>query len=323
MERRPEMKAAVVKEAGRLPVYAEFAEPVAKAGENRVAVTAAAISHAARARAAGTHYSASNHYPMVPGIDGVGQLADGQRVYFAGPRAPYGSMAEVAVAPAALCVPLPETIDDVTAAAIANPGMSSWAALQLRAGLQPGQTVLVNGATGVAGRLAVQIARHLGAGRVIATGRNAGALQRVVELGADATVSLLQEDSALEDALKAEFAGGVDVVVDYLWGRSAEQVLIAGAKAGPDGRPIRFVQVGSASGADITLPSAVLRSSPIELMGGGLGSVSVDGLAAAVGDMLAAAVPAGFEIVTETVPLAEVEQAWTLDGPARTVLVMG
>lgn len=317
------MKAAVVNQAGASPVYAEFAEPVAGAGENRIVVTAVAISHAARARAAGTHYSATNRYPLIPGIDGVGRLADGRRVYFAGPRAPFGSMAEVAVAPTMLCVPLPDAIDDVTAAAIANPGMSSWAALQLRAGLQRGQTVLVNGATGVAGRLAVQIARHLGAGRVIATGRDAAGLQRVAELGADVTISLLQDDTALEEQLKAEFARGVDVVIDYLWGRSAERLLIAGAKAGPDGRTIRFVQVGSASGPDITLPSAVLRSSPIELTGGGLGSVSLDGLAAAVGEMLAAAVPAGFEIATEAVPLAEVERAWTLDGPARTVLVTG
>jgi len=316
------MKAAVVMEAGTGPVYGEFAEPVAGEGEQRIAVTAAAISHATRGRAAGRHYSATNRYPLIPGIDGVGRLADGQRVYFAGPRAPFGSMAGVAVASAALCVPLPDGVDDVTAAAIANPGMSSWAALQRRAGLQPGQTVLVNGATGVAGRLAVQIARHLGAGRVIATGRDAATLQRVAALGADATISLLQEDAALEDALKAEFARGVDVVIDYLWGPSAEQLLIAGAKTGPDGRPIRFVQVGSASSEDITLPGAVLRGSAIELMGSGIGSVSIDGLVATVAEMLATVGPASLEIATKAVPLAEVERAWDSDGPARTVFVM-
>jgi NADPH:quinone reductase-like Zn-dependent oxidoreductase len=220
-------------------------------------------------------------------------------------------------------VPLPDAIDDVTAAAIANPGMSSWAALQLRAGLQSGQTVLVNGATGVSGRLAVQIARHLGAGRVIATGRDAAALQRVSTLGADATISLLQDDAALEEQLMSEFARGVDVVLDYLWGRSAEQLLIAGAKAGPDGRPIRFVQVGSMSGADITLPSAVLRGSAIELMGSGIGSVSIDALFAAVAEMFAAVESAGFEIATNAVPLADVEAVWDMEGPARTVLVTG
>jgi len=317
------MKAAVVKEAGAPPVYDNFDTPMAGAGENLIAVKAAAISHAARARAAGTHYSAANRYPLVPGIDGVGTLPDGRRVYFAGPRAPFGSMAELSVAPNALCVPLPDEVDDVTAAAIANPAMSSWAALKLRAGLQPGQTVLVNGATGVAGRLAVQIARHLGAARVIATGRDAAALQQVRELGADATVSLLQAEGALEEELKTEFARGVDVVIDYLWGRSAEQLLVAGAKAGPDGRSIRFVQLGSASGADITLPSAVLRSSPIELLGGGLGSVSIEGLIVSVREMLSAIVPAGFQIATKAVPLAQIGQVWDAEGTARTVLVTG
>lgn len=314
------MKAALVQAAGHAPVYAEFAEPVAEAGEQRIAVTAAAISHATRGRAAGTHYSAANRYPFVPGVDGVGRLDDGQRVYFAGPRAPFGSMAELCVAPSTLCVPIPDGLDDVSAAALANPGMSSWAALKLRAGLKPGQTVLVNGATGTAGRLAVQIARHLGAAKVIATGRDPEALRRAAEVGADVTVSLLRDD--LEGALKAEFAQGVDVVIDYLWGASAEQVLIAGAKAGPDGRAIRFVQVGSASGGEITLPSAVLRSSAIELLGSGLGSIPLDGLAAAVAEMFAAAVEKGFEVETRAVPLAEVERVWNdVDGP-RTVLTV-
>ena len=96
-----------------------------------------------------------------------------RRVYFVLPRAPYGSMAEQAVVPSAHCVPLPDELDDVTAAAIANPGMSSWAAYTERARLKAGETVLVNGATGTAGRLAVQIAKYLGARKVIATGRNA------------------------------------------------------------------------------------------------------------------------------------------------------
>jgi NADPH:quinone reductase-like Zn-dependent oxidoreductase len=323
MERSHEMKAALVTEAGATPVCGVFAEPVAGPGENRIAVSAAAISHATRGRASGKHYSSRNVYPLIPGIDGVGRLADGQRVYFAGPREPFGGMAEVAVAPAAMCVPVPDDVDDVTAAAIANPGMSSWAALELRAGLQPGQTVLVNGATGIAGRLAVQIARYLGAGRVIATGRDAAALERAAALGADSTISLLQEADALEDALKTEFARGVDVVIDYLWGRSAEQLLVAGAKVGPEGRAIRFVQVGSAGGEDITLPGAVLRGSAIQLMGSGIGSVSLDGLVATVRKLFAATAPAGFMIDTTAVPLSQVDEAWNAAGATRTVLVMG
>jgi NADPH:quinone reductase-like Zn-dependent oxidoreductase len=167
---------------------------------------------------------------LVVGVDGVGCLDDGSRVYFALPRPPNGSMAERTVAPSAQCLPLPDDLDDVTAAAIANPGMSSWAAYMERAKLRAGETVLVNGATGTAGRLAVQIAKHFGAKQVIATGRNTESLKEVAALGADVTVPLVADEEVLEESLKEYFARGVDVVVDYLWGRSAERLLIAAAK---------------------------------------------------------------------------------------------
>ncbi len=212
------MKAALVRAAGQTPVYGEIAEPVPVASETRVTVTAAAISQVAKSRASGAHYSASGQFPFVAGIDGVGRLDDGSRVYFVLPRAPYGSMAEVAVVPSAQCVPLPDGLDDVTAAAIANPGLSSWAAYTQRARLNAGETVLVNGATGTAGRLAVQIAKHLGASKVIATGRNADALDTVAALGADVTIPLAASRAELEARFEEQFAEGVDVVVDYLWG---------------------------------------------------------------------------------------------------------
>jgi NADPH:quinone reductase-like Zn-dependent oxidoreductase len=130
---------------------------------------------------------------MVVGVDGVGTTHSGQRVYFCMPAAPFGGMAEKTLVPTANCVVLPEDLDDVRAAALANPGMSSVAALKTRADLRRGDTVLVNGATGAAGTLAVQLAKHLGAGKVIATGRDAAALQRVAGLGADVTISLLDD----------------------------------------------------------------------------------------------------------------------------------
>jgi NADPH:quinone reductase-like Zn-dependent oxidoreductase len=205
----------------------------------------------------------------------------------------------------------------VTAAAIANPGMSSWAAYTERAQLKAGETVLVNGATGTAGRLAVQIARHLGAGKVIASGRNVDALRSVAALGADVTIPLVEPEPALEDCFKEHFAEGVDVVIDYLWGKSAERLLSAGAKAGKDAAPIRFVQIGSVSGANITLPSAALRSSAIELMGSGLGSIPLDRFINAIGGLMQATVLGGFKIATKPVPLSEVEQAWSRDDSAR------
>lgn len=310
------MKAAIVTQAGqKAPVYGDFEEPVAGPGEAIVQVAAAAISPLVRGRAAGTHYSSGGAFPFVAGVDGVGRLEDGRRVAFALPRAPFGTMAERTAVPEAHIVPLPDALDDVTAAALINPGMSSFAALTERARLKRGETVLINGATGAAGSLAVHIARHLGAKRVIATGRNQAAL------GADVAIPLAGDGDALERQFKAEFAQGIDVVLDYLWGPSAERLLIAAAKAGADGVAIRFVQIGSASGGEITLPGAVLRSSAIELMGSGIGSIALERLVAAIGGVLNAAAADGFTLPARAMPLAEVEQAWALEGE-RVVLTV-
>jgi NADPH:quinone reductase-like Zn-dependent oxidoreductase len=318
------MKAAIVSRAGQAPVYADFREPVAGPGESLITVTAAAISHVVKGRASGTHYSSSGQFPFVVGIDGVGRLEDGRRVYFIVPKGPDGSMAERTVAPSMFCLPLPAALDDVTVAAIANPGMSSWAAYAERAKLKVGETVLVNGATGTSGRLAVQIAKHLGAKKVIATARNAKALDEVSALGADVVIPLVEDEAVLEGSFKKVFAEGVDVVIDYLWGKSAERLLIAAAKAGPEAVPIRFVQIGAMSRSDITLPSAVLRSSAISLMGSGIGSVQIAPLVACIRELLDAAAPAGFEIATKPVPLADVERAWAEDDSRRrTVFTLG
>jgi NADPH:quinone reductase-like Zn-dependent oxidoreductase len=308
------MKAAIVLEAGKPPVYGDFQDPAPGNGEVRINVTAAALSNVVRSRASGTHYSSSGDLPFVVGIDGVGRLDDGSRVYFVLPRPPLGSMSERTVVRRSQCVALPDELDDVTAAAIANPGMSAWAAFKERGKLAAGETVLVNGATGTAGRLAVQIAKYMGARKVIATGRNVEALKSLVRLGADVTIPLMQDGDALENAFQQQFADGVDVVVDYLWGPSAEQLIIAGAKAGKEAVPIRFVHVGSVSAPDITLPSAALRSSAIELMGSGIGSISVDRLLKSIEELMQATVRGRFEIATKAIPLSAVEEAWLMAG---------
>jgi len=311
------MKAAIVRAPGATPVYGDFAEPQPADKLVRVTVSAAALSQVTRARAAGRHYSSSGAFPCVPGIDGVGLLDDGRRVYFVLPEAPHGALAEQTLVRADRCFDVPDGLDGVVAAAIANPGMSSWVALTERARLKPGETVLVNGATGAAGRLAVKIARHLGAGKVVATGRNAAVL---AELGADATIQLGGDADALERRFMEVFAEGVDVVIDYLWGISAERLLIAAAKAGCDAVPLRFVEVGSVSGETIALPSAVLRASAIELMGSGVGSVPFDRLIAAAGAVLRAAVPVGLTIAARSVPLSAVERAWETPDDGRRVV---
>lgn len=197
--------------------------------------------------------------------------------------------------------------------------MSSWAAFTLRARLKPGETVLVNGATGSSGQLAVRIARHLGAKKVIATGRNT---EMLASLGADVTIPLTDDTDQLEELLKEQFAGGIDVVVDYLWGQSAERILNAAAKMARDATPMRFVQIGTMSGLDITLPGAILRSSAIELLGSGLGSVTLEDLVASVGGMLNAAIPAGLSLTTDPVPLADVTTAWPRNDGSRIVFTV-
>jgi NADPH:quinone reductase-like Zn-dependent oxidoreductase len=315
------MKAAIVVEAGKTPVYGDFSEPAPADGEVLVKVSAAALSNVVRSRASGTHYSSSHQFPFIIGIDGVGHLDNGRRVYFALPKAPFGSMAEKTVVRSSQCISLPDKLDDVTAAAIANPGMSAWAALKERARLTTGETVLVNGATGAAGRLAVQIAKYMGARKVVATGRNTEALKALAALGADVTIPLGDCGDEFEDALQEQFRGdGIDIVLDYLWGQSAERIIIGGAKAGKEAVPIRFVHIGAVSGPDITLPSAALRSSAITLMGSGIGSIPVERMVKSIDDLMNATVAGGFAIETKTFPLSAVENVWATAGSTPRIV---
>lgn len=320
------MKAAVVTQAGAAPVYADFADPAAAPGHVLIDVEACALSHVTRGRASGTHYSSSGAFPFVAGVDGVGRREDGARVYFFAPEAPFGGLAQRTLVAESHCVALPEfpdSLDARTAAAIAIPGMSSWAALTERAHFKAGETVLVNGATGASGFLAVQIAKHLGAAKVIATGRHAPTLAALEAAGADAVISLEQDDAARVRALEPHFRAGVDVVLDYLWGASAQTLLTTAAKTLPDAYPLRFVQIGSISGTQIDLPGAVLRASAISLLGSGIGSVPLSRLMNALREVMLAAEPARLRIDTRHVALADIAEGWALnDARARTVITM-
>lgn len=314
------MKAAVVFDLNDGPIWADFTEPQPAAGYTLIDVRAAAISHVVKGRASGRHYSFDGTLPFVVGIDGVGMTSDGQRVYFAFPSAPFGSMAQRAPVALQNCLPLPDALDDISAAAMANPGMSAWAALVKRAQFQAGETVLINGATGSAGQLAVQIARYLGAKKIIATGRNTQAL---AALAVDECIDLTADEQTLNAQFAAASAGQIDVVVDYLWGRSAELLLPILAKYTPGDKPVRYVQVGSLAGADIGLNGAVLRAAPLQLMGSGIGSLTMPQLLAATGEMLQAAVPGHFTIATTPLPLRDVATAWPRDNSQkRTVFTL-
>ena len=307
------MRAAVVRAFNAPPSYSTFADPVAGEGELPVTITAAGLHPIVKSLANGTHYGSEGELPFVPGVDGVGRLEDGTRVYFGGLRNPYGTFCERGVAPNWLSIPLPDGLDDATAAGIANPAMSSWLALTARAKFVPGESVLILGATGVAGQLAVQNAKRLGARRVTGVGRNPEALEGLKELGADAVVSLDQEHDSLVSALRSEYAeAGVDVVLDYLCGQPAESMLEAISQRGlrKAAARVRFVQIGSSAGDAVILKAATLRSSGLEMLGSGFGSASLPQIVEAVKEFFKAAAAEPYQFKVKTAPLSEVETLW-------------
>jgi NADPH:quinone reductase-like Zn-dependent oxidoreductase len=313
------MRAAVVIDLKKPPVYEEFHEPTPGEGEVLIKVRAAGLHPVVKARASGAHYSSSREVPMVPGVDGVGTLEDGSRVFFGAARQKFGTMAEVTVAARGMCIPLPDGIGDLEAAAIVNPGMSAWLSLKARAALAAGETVLINGATGVAGQLAVQAARSLGAGRIIATGRNVAAL---AGLPVDTVIALDRSEEELRAAFAAEAKTGIDVVIDYLWGRPTELLLEALAKGFNmnAARATRVVEAGASAGRDITLPGEVLRSVDLTLKGSGFGSVPLARIIEAIPTLFSLAAAGSLTIAVEPVPLSDVEAAWDRTQKGRRIV---
>lgn len=307
------MKAAVLHTFGAPPRFAYFPDPIPHDEEVLISVRAASLKNIDKMMVSGSHYDRPQHLPAVCGVDGVGTLDDGTRVYCGGCRFPYGMMAERAVVSQSWYMPLPDGLDDLTAAALPNPALSSWLPLVWRAQLKPGETVLILGATGVAGKLAIQIAKHLGAGRVVAAGRNAEVLATLPALGADATITLNMPDVELVTAFQREaHQQPFDIVLDFTWGHPTEVLVTAltghDVKATPT--RTRLIQIGEMAGAHITLPAAALRSSGLELYGSGGGSIPHTAIFEAFPQILALAACGILRIDVEPVPLADVEQAW-------------
>jgi NADPH:quinone reductase-like Zn-dependent oxidoreductase len=237
----------------------------------------------------------------------VGQREDGSLVYFVLPDTIYGAMAEQTVIDLRRSVPLPAGADPIALAAAMNPGMSSWVALRRRIDFQRGQSVLILGATGSAGQLAIQIAKHLGARSVIAAGRDAEKLAALGDLGADQTVALTGPTDEVAANLGAA-AADVDLVLDYLWGQPTEQAIMPLLTHRADrSKPLLWVQLGSVAGENITLPSAVLRQANIQFLGSGQGSVTAAGIVATLPALAQAITDGTFRIDAITRPLAEVE----------------
>jgi len=292
-----------------------------------VHVLAAALKPIDKQMASGSHYAAHGKPPVVCGMDGVGRLDDGTRVFFAGPRPPYGSMAERTVVSRARCFPIPDNVNDDIAAAVVNPGLSAWGALVWRAQLLAGETVLILGATGVTGKLAIQTAKLLGAGRVVAAGRNEQVLNTLHDLGADTTIHLKKPDQDLTEAFVREAGeSGFDVIIDYLWGPTTEALLAAIARRDlkPASSRVRLVAAGENAGPTISLAAAVLRSSRLEILGAGSGNAaaSPEMWIEAVRQVMSNVACAALRIDTERVPLDEVENTWQREQQGRRAVII-
>jgi NADPH:quinone reductase-like Zn-dependent oxidoreductase len=320
------VKAAVLHALGELPRFEDFPDPEPSPDEEKVRVKAASLKNIDRAMASGSHYGSHAELPIVCGIDGVGILENGTRVYCGGPRPPYGMMAEQTVVSRAWCLPIPDGVDDVTAAALPNPALSSWLPLVWRAQLTPGETVLILGATGVAGKLAVQVAKHLGAGRVVAAGRNEHVLETLLDLGADAIIALDRTDHEVTAAFIGEASHkNFDIILDYLWGRPTEVLLeaLTGRDVKTESTRIRLVEIGDMAGPTISLSAAAMRSSGLEFYGSGGGSIPHTAIFDAFPQVWALAAGGRLRIDTEPVALEDVENAWRRqDLPGRRLVII-
>jgi len=309
------VRAAVLTEYG-VPRAGDFDEPVASEGQAVVGVSAAGLNPVDVAICGGRFYAGKPPLPSVSGREGVGTL-DGRRVYFDTPVAPFGAMAERSLIDPVSTYTVPDEVDDGVAVALGIAGLAAWLSLTWRAALKPGEHVLVLGASGVVGQIAVQGARILGAGRVVAAARSAPALERCLALGADRAVRLGEAED-LATALSEAADGRIDVVLDPLFG----EPFVAAIQAASFGA--RLVQIGASAGQQATVPSAPIRGKVLTIMGHTNFAAPPEVKRTAYERMAAAAAAGELEVETERIPLERVDDAWARmeQGSHRKILVI-
>lgn len=269
------MKAAVLHKIGEIPRYEDFTDPSPGKDEVLIHVKAIALENVDQMIVRGEHFASLqflSELPAIVGIKGVGERSDGKLVGFSGMKSPYGAMAEKAVVPNESTVLIPDGVSAEEAVALPS-ALTSLFPLKWGVKMEPGKTVLINGATGIAGKLAIQIANLLGARRVIGTGRNEGSLQRIKELGADAVISLKQSEDDLFALFKKEADQGIDIILDFLWGHPTEILIksIVPNEISLNGQQTQLVQIGEKAGVDIVLPANAVRTSGLEISGAAAG----------------------------------------------------
>src|SRR3989440_2982149 len=299
------MRAAVIERYGEPPVLREVPEPKAD-GASLVEVTAAPLNPVDISIASGKFYAGSPPTPYGAGGEGIGRLREGgdaRARVSSGAAMPNGAMAERAVVSRGETVPLPDTVPDAVAAALGTPGIAAYLGLTRRAEMKPGETVLVLAASGVLGSIAVQVARLLGAGRVVAAARDERALARAKDLGADATVDLKQTES-LTDRIKEATKGQLQIVIDPIWGAPAVAAMDAMSLYG------RFIQLGQSASPEATLTSRTVRGRYLSVLGYGSFFVPWVDQAVAYRRLVDYAASGKLKVETEVLPLEAAPAAW-------------
>jgi NADPH2:quinone reductase len=307
------MEAAVLRDHGSDPEFGEFEEPQAD-GQALVEVRVAGLNPVDKTIASGRFPGREPALPSVPGLEGIG-VADGRRVYFDTPVTPFGSMGErTLVAPDEL-IEVPGGVDDGVAVSFGISGLAAWLALTWRAQLQEGESVLVLGSSGVLGQVAVQSARLLGAGRVVAAARDNESLEHARhELGADAVVELGGEGD-LTEHFKEAAGGGFDVVVDPLWGEPALAALGALNVEG------RLIQIGNSAGESVELPTRAFRNQLGRIIGHTNFKASRELKREAFTAMCEHARAGELTVEVEGVPLREIGEAWGRKSAHRKLVI--
>jgi NADPH:quinone reductase-like Zn-dependent oxidoreductase len=293
----PTMRAAVLYQPGTIPTFTDFKEPVAHDGHEVLEVLLAGLNPVDLYIAAGMYGELS--VPCVVGLEGIARLADGGRVYFNGPPKPYGSMAELAPVDVASTFAVTDGLDAGVAVSLGIAGLAAWLPLTWRANLQPGETVLVLGATGVVGQIGVQTAKLLGAGRVVAAARNRALLEHLREHGADEIV-VLEGDYAA--ALKQAAGDGYDVVLDPIYGEPLEAALAATRQGA------RIITVGANAGITVTVPLTSIYGRT--WIGHSNSQAPLDVRREAFERMAGHALAGEIVIDVERFPLSRVQEAW-------------
>jgi NADPH:quinone reductase-like Zn-dependent oxidoreductase len=300
------MKAAVVRSFDAPPRYEEFAEPAPRGrDEILIDVLAVGLHPRVRSQVDGSHYTSTGALPLIPGVDGVGRSADGSLRYFVLGDTPMGSMAEKTVIDIDRSIVLPRDTDPIAVAAALNPAMGSWLALRCRVPFTKGQNVLILGATGNAGSMAVQVSHHLGASQIIAVGRNEQKLATLPALGATDVITFADPRFGI-------VARDVDVVLDFVWGEHTANAIVTMITERKDrGRPLTWIEIGSVTAQTAAIPSAALRAARLQIVGSGIGSVPGRDIVDELPSLVKEIVRGTFHVDTKAMSLAAVEQAWT------------